>query len=164
MGLNKQAYEAVCTPVEMRKAPKTIVQAQFSICYNIACALVNGRVCLEYFTAEALKRPDVLSVAARVTPIVDAEFERKFGRNVTPARVEAVIGGKVFSAQVEEAKGGAERPMSSQDNRLKLEDCLSFGGFEPGRATFFEDAINGLENSADVGADIQRMISGVLNR
>jgi 2-methylcitrate dehydratase PrpD len=162
--INSQGNQAVGVPLEIRRAPSTVVQAQFSICYNIACALVNGTVGLADFTAEALSRPEVRSVAARVTPIVDDEFERKFGRNVTPARVEAVIDGKVFSAQVEEAKGGLQRPMSSQDLHRKLEDCLTFGGFDAGRASFFEKAIEGLENSADVAADFKSLISGVLNR
>ena len=162
--INSQGNQAVGVPLDIRRAPSTVVQAQFSICYNIACALVNGRVGLADFTAEALSRQDVLSVAARVTPMVDDEIERQWGRNVTPARVEAVIDGKVFSAQVEEAKGGIQTPMSSQDLRRKLEDCLTFGGFDAGRASFFEEAIEGLEDSVDVAEDIKRLISGVLKR
>ena len=162
--INSQGNQAVGVPLDIRRAPSTVVQAQFSICYNIACALVNGRVGLADFTAEALLRQDVLSVAARVTPMVDDEIERQWGRNVTPARVEAVIDGKVFSAQVEEAKGGIQTPMSSQDLRRKLEDCLTFGGFDAGRASFFEKAIEGLEDSVDVAEDIKCLISGVLKR
>jgi 2-methylcitrate dehydratase PrpD len=138
---NFQGNSAVGTPVEMRRAPKQVVQAQFSICYTIACALVNGRVGLSDFTAEALTRPDVLSVAARVTPSVDEELERAFGRNVTPARVEAVVDGKVVSAQIIEAKGGLETRMTGADLRRKLGDCPSFDGFDPAQANRFEQAI-----------------------
>ncbi|SAK53928.1 MmgE/PrpD family protein [Caballeronia calidae] len=162
--VNSQGNQAVGVPLETRRSPSTVVQAQFSICYNIACALVNGKVGLSDFTAESLSRSDVLSVAARVTPIVDEEFERKFGRNVTPARVEAVCNGKVFTAQVEEAKGGSLSPMSNQDLRRKLEDCLSFGGFETSRASSFEESIAALENSADVASDISSLIASVLGR
>jgi 2-methylcitrate dehydratase PrpD len=160
--INSQGNQAVGTPVEIRRAPSSVVQAQFSICYNIACALVNGTVGLSDFTAEALTRPDVRSLAARVTPVVDSEFERKFGRNVTPARVEAVIDGKVFSAQVEEAKGGIGVPMSAADLRRKLEDCLTFGGFDAGRADIFEHVIEGLEHSVDVAGDFRRLVAGVI--
>ncbi|NBT56410.1 MAG: MmgE/PrpD family protein, partial [Betaproteobacteria bacterium] len=87
VGLNHQAYQAVCTPVEVRKAPRTIVQAQFSIPYVVACALVDGAVGLGHFTQEALARPDLLAVAQKVDAYVDDDIEKKFGRNVTPALV-----------------------------------------------------------------------------
>jgi len=158
--INSQGNQAV----GQHRVANTVVQAQFSIRYNVACALVNGRVGLADFTAEALTRADVVGVAARVTPVVDEEIERKWGRNVTPARVEAVIDGKVFSAQVDEAKGGLKAPMSSHDLRRKLEDCLTFGGFDAGRASLYETAIARLEDSTDVAADIKRLISSVIER
>lgn len=156
--INSQGNQAV----GQHRTVDTVVQAQFSIRYTIACALVNGSVGLSDFTPEAMKRPEVLRLAALVTPIVDDEFERKFGRNVTPARVEAVVDGKVFSAEVLEALGSTDNPMSSQVLRRKLEDCLAYGGFDTGRAGAFEETIAGLENSVDVAADIRRLITAVI--
>jgi hypothetical protein len=75
-----------------------------------------------------------------------------------------VIGGEVFCAQVLEALGGVDNPMSPQVMRRKLEDCLTFGGFDAGRADFFEQGIARLETSTDVAADIRSLISGVVNR
>ena len=160
--INSQGNQAVGTPLDVRRTPKNVVQAQFSICHNIACALIDGEVGLRHFTAEALTRPDVSRLRLLVTPIVDAEFERKFGRNVTPARVEAVIDGKVFSAQVEEALGAPDHPMSAAELRRKLEDCLSFSNFDPARADVFERIVGGLETSQDVSADIGRLVAGVI--
>lgn len=158
--INSQGNQAV----GQHREANTVVQAQFSIRYNIACALVNGSVGLSDFTSEALQRAKVRSVADRVTPIVAQDLEERFGRNVTPARLEAVLDGKVFTAQVEQAKGGIDSPMSAQDLRRKLEDCLMFGGFEPARAASFEISIDALESSSDVAADVQRMIAGVIGR
>jgi 2-methylcitrate dehydratase PrpD len=87
VGLNRQAYEAVCTPVDVRKAPRTIVQAQFSIPYTVAAALVDGRVGLGHFSDASLLREDILSMARKVEPFVDDDIEREFGRNVSPAAV-----------------------------------------------------------------------------
>lgn len=159
--INAQGNQAVGTPLEIRRRPTTVVQAQFSICYNIACALVNGSVSLSDFTAEALTRPDVLALAAKVTPVVDAELERTMGRNVTPARVEVWAGDQLFSEQVIEAKGNFATPMSADDLRRKLEDCLRFGGFDPARADLFEQTIATLEHSSDVKADLRRLSQSV---
>jgi 2-methylcitrate dehydratase PrpD len=155
--VNSQGNEAVGTPLETRRAPGTVVQAQFSICYTIACALVNGSVGLSDFTADALLRSDVRRIAARVTPVVDEKFEKEFGRNVTPARVEAMCDGTIFTAQVEEAKGGLQAPMSSDELRRKLEDCLAFGGFDASNASCFEETVSGLAHSADIAYDLARL-------
>lgn len=157
VAINSQGNQAVGVPVDVRRAPKTVVQAQFSICYTVACGLINGAVGLADFTDEALRREDIRALAARVTPVVDEEFERTMGRNVTPARVEAMIGGKIFSAQAIEAKGNFQIPMTQADLRRKLEDCLSFGGFDRARADRFGLAVAGLESSADVAADLRAL-------
>jgi 2-methylcitrate dehydratase PrpD len=159
--INSQGNQAVGTPLAMRQAPKSVVQAQFSICYNIACALVNGRVGLSDFTDAALTRPEILAVAAKVTPVVDAAFERDMGRNVTPARVEALQGDTVLSAEVREAKGNFTTPMTGDEMRRKLEDCLSFAGFDPARANAFDAGLARLEITADVAAEIRALSQAV---
>ena len=155
--INSQGNQAV----GQHRAPASVVQAQFSIRYNIACALIHGRVGLDDFVPASFSRPDVLSLLERITPVVDEEIERRWGRHATPARVEAVIDGQVFSAQVEEAKGSPETPMSRADMRRKVADSLSFSGFDPARAAFVEETIDGFEASADIAADLSRLISGV---
>lgn len=158
--INSQGNQAVGQHPEAN----TVVQAQFSIRYNVACALVQGTVGLSDFTLEALSRPEIRQLADRVTPVVDEAIERSAGRNVTPARLEAVAGGEVFTAQVDEAKGGAQRPMSPKDLRRKVEDCLSFAGFDPARASAFDHAVAALEHSDDVARDARNLIGAVLGR
>jgi 2-methylcitrate dehydratase PrpD len=151
----------VCgTPVEMRQKPQTLPQAQFSICYNVACALVNGEVGVADFASEAaLSRPDIAKVARLVIPLVDDEIERDWGRSVSPTRLEVDTPSKVYSARVDFAKGSLSRPFTPQDVRRKLEDCLRFGGFDRSRADIFEDAVEGLLDSSDVAADFRRLSS-----
>jgi 2-methylcitrate dehydratase PrpD len=160
--INSQGNQAVGVRLEMRRAPRTVVQAQFSICYTVACALVTGRVGLSDFDAAAFARPDVAGLATRVTPVVDEAFEREFGRNVTPARIEAVMkDGRVFKAQVLEAKGCLDTPMTRDDMHRKLQDCLTYSGFDAARTGPFEAAVEVLEHSSDVAADIERLVASV---
>ena len=159
--INSAANQAVGTPLAVRQAPETVVQAQFSICYSIAAALVNGRVGLGDFITEALTRSDVMRLAARVTPKVDTEIERAWGRNVGPTRVEAMVDGKLFSVQVDDAKGSPRAPMSEADLMRKLEDCLTFGGFDPAMAKAFSKATDGMLSSTDIAADYRQLIADV---
>lgn len=162
VGTNQQAWEAVATPLEVRRAPKTVVQAQFSICYTVACALVNGKVGLADFTTEALERQDVLALAARVEPAIDAGIEAAWGRSVSPTLLVVEAKGARYEARVDLPKGGAEAPMTEEDLRAKLEDCLRFGGYPVESADRFDRAIRAFRSSEDVRSDIARL-ANILN-
>jgi 2-methylcitrate dehydratase PrpD len=126
--VNKQAYEAVCTPVAMRQSPETIVQAQFSIPYTVACALTKGSVGLSDFTEAALRDPAIRQLAARVDAKVDDEIEASWSRNVSPTHllVEADTG--IFEARVDTPRGHVQSPMSKDDFERKLAGCLEISG------------------------------------
>jgi 2-methylcitrate dehydratase PrpD len=125
VGVTRQAYEAVCTPAEVRKAPQTIVDAQFSIPYNVAIALVDGCVTLEHFTTSSLQRQDIATVARKVETFVDSEIEREWSRNVSPAVVELELeDGTTHTVRVDVPLGHPSRPMTSVDFDAKALDCM----------------------------------------
>ncbi|MFC7706315.1 MmgE/PrpD family protein [Plastorhodobacter daqingensis] len=149
VGVNNQAYEAVCTPPAMRRAPKTIVQAQFSIPYTVACALVTGGVRLTDLSDDALSRPDVLAIAGRTECAVDAGIEAEWGRTVTPAQVDIVTARGTFSRRVDAPKGNHENPMSSADFDAKMAGCLEASGLDwpDGTVAAFRAKVEGLESA-----------------
>jgi 2-methylcitrate dehydratase PrpD len=125
VGLNRQAYEAVCTPVEVRKAPGTIVHAQFSIPFTVATALVDGRVELRHFTEAAILREDILALAQRVDAFVDDDIEREWGRNISPAQLHVEMNdGATHRLRVDWPLGHPRRPMSTADFDAKAADCM----------------------------------------
>ena len=125
VGLNRQAYEAVCTPVDVRRAPQTIVHAQFSIPFTVAAALVDGSVELGHFTDAALRRDDILSLAQRVDAFVDEDIERDWGRNISPAEVRIEMSdGTMHALRVDYPLGHPSRPMSTADFDAKAADCF----------------------------------------
>ena len=125
VGLNRQAYEAVCTPLEVRRAPQTIVHAQFSIPFTVASALIDGRVELSHFTQAAIRRADILALAQRVEPTVDEDIEREWGRNVSPAKLEIEMDdGGTLRERVDYPLGHPRRSMSTADFDAKAIDCF----------------------------------------
>lgn len=161
VGTNHQAWQAVGTPLEIRQSPKTVVQAQFSFCYTVACALVNGRVGLEDFTNEALNRLDVQSVARLVEPFVDEEIEKRWGRNVAPVKLRVHCDDGLHEIWIEHAKGSPDAPMTPADMRSKLVDCLEMSGFESGLAEPFEGFAMELRRSADVAASLKALVATI---
>jgi 2-methylcitrate dehydratase PrpD len=145
IGVNRQAYEAVCTPIDVRKAPHTIVHAQFSMPFTVATALVDGRVGLGHFTEASIRREDILSLAQRVDVFVDDDIEREWGRNVSPAEMHVEIDdGKTHSLRVDWPLGHPRRPMSGADFDAKAVDC-----FRASALRLREDAPPQLRNLVD---------------
>lgn len=129
-GINGQAYQAVCTPSSVRTCPNTPVEAQFSIPFTVAAALIDREVGLRHFTPEGLRRPDILTLAGRVECRVDEEIERDWPRRVSPASLTVEVGRVAISQRVDLPSGHPEKPMTPLARRAKLVDCLTFDGAE----------------------------------
>ena len=52
--------------VGRKQVPQSLVDAQFSIPYTVATALVQKSVFLDDFTPEAIHRPEIVAVSRRV--------------------------------------------------------------------------------------------------
>ena len=157
IGMNNQAYEAVCTPPEIRRHPTTIVQAQFSIPFTVACALIDGRVTLGHFTEEGIRRPDILALAEKVECGVDDDIERDWSRAISPVRLLVRSGNVTIEEQADYPRGHPEYPMTASDIDTKLEDCLAFSALDwpPETSGRLRDVIGGLErldHARDVNA------------
>lgn len=157
VGLNHQAYEAVCTPVAMRKAPRTIVQAQFSIPYTVATALIDGGVRLEHFSDAALQRHDILSLADKVDTYVDVGIEQAYGRNISPAIVTIKMDdGSSFEERMDVPLGHPDHPMSGADLADKAIDC--FGASARPLADGAQQRLHALIENIEGLDDVRRLM------
>jgi len=115
---------ALCVPLEVKRAPRTIVDAQFSVPWTVATALVKGKVSLEDFTEEAIKREDVLEISRKVTGQLDPSLNR---HAVGPGRVTIVTkAGAEYTEEVEYSLGSPERPMTFDDCAGKFRECSAY--------------------------------------
>lgn len=154
--VNEHLYVCSCSPEEIRKHPKTIVQCQFSIPYTVACALVNGKVGLSDFTEASIKRPDVLALTAKVDGVVDEEIEKNYRAKVCP--VDIIIettDGQTLRHHLSATLGSPQKPMTNEDFAAKLDDCISFSALPmpedtQSRIRNLVDNLETLENSNEI--------------
>jgi 2-methylcitrate dehydratase PrpD len=115
---------ALCVPPEVRRAPRNIVDAQFSVPWTVATALVKGKVSLEDFTEAAIKREEILEVSQKVTGQLDPELSR---HGVEPGRVKILMkDGAEYTEEVEHPLGSLERPMTFEDCVAKFRECSAY--------------------------------------
>ena len=112
---NRFTDTKLCRPVEVKRHPKNIVNAQFSLFYDIACGLIKGRVMPESFTEEAIKDPDVNHLCDLTTWEISEEFEAVYPARY-PARVTVTLeDGKIFVGEVAYPKGDPEYPATKEE-------------------------------------------------
>ena len=127
VGVTAPGYQMVCVPEHVRLAPRTIVEAQFSIPYTVAAAWIDGRLGMRHFSDEGLQRADILDLASRVQPYVDAEIDRDWRRFVTPAKVTVQFrDGQTVETRVDYPKGHPKNMMTEAEFAAKTTDCATF--------------------------------------
>jgi 2-methylcitrate dehydratase PrpD len=112
--------EIVCEPLEPKRKPASAYDAQFSVPYIVATALLKGRFTLDELEPAALADPDVLALAARVDYEIDPDstFPRHYTGEVV---VERADGSRVAHREAIN-RGCADRPVSNDDIVAKFHE------------------------------------------
>jgi len=134
-------------------APENVLAGKFSVPHAVAAVLVTGSVAPEVFSGALLHDERVAAVRERVRlephPSVGAPPEDR------PARVSVRLAdGSVRTAEVRSARGGPDRPLTSDDVRAKAKALTE--ARHPG----FAEAASGLL----AGPDLERPVRDVLGR
>jgi len=139
----------VCEPREAKLRPRTPYDAQFSLAYSVAAALVDGRVGLDTYAPARIADERVLALAARVTHAVDPDSRFPDG---FPGWVRVRLrDGRVLEAREPDGRGGARRPLEPQAVVEKFRDNAA-RALPPPAVTRVEEAAQGLDALADVGS------------
>lgn len=125
-GVSANDYNLLADPVEEKQNPRTPIQAQFSLCWGVASAIVYGEVGIGNFTEKALDDERVRETARKVCGRTENEFAMK-GQGTAPAVVEIRMkDGKVYSKKSGPLFGSPENPMTYGDIAKKFKNCCEY--------------------------------------
>jgi 2-methylcitrate dehydratase PrpD len=140
------------TPTEQKRAPRTAIDAKFSLPFTMAAALVHGHVGLDDFTPGALKDREVLALARRVEYEIAPDWPVE---NIAGGRTLIVMrDGTSVSHAVDQALGHPNNPLSEAALRAKFLDCAQRAAnpFAAGELDRLAARILDLESESDVGS------------
>src|SRR5215831_18654732 len=141
--------------------PKATDEAQYSLAFPVAAALVFGRVGAEEVDAKGLADASVARLVAATTATVDAEFAQRFPAERW-ARVRiALADGRTLVSQPAEARGGPHNPLDDGEIREKYHS-LAAPILGAARSVRIERAVEslGADRSAP-GALVEDLLSPV---
>jgi 2-methylcitrate dehydratase PrpD len=119
------AVSIVAEPTAIKQQPPTVVDAQFSLQYGIAAALLFGRASLTEYDETMLRTPALLDLARRVRyrtdPAIDASYPRQWRAccSITTTR------GQRYEAWVNDPKGDPANPLTPTELRAKFTELTA---------------------------------------
>ena len=129
----------IAEPAEPKRRPANRVDAQFSVYYVAAQALVHGPPTPDRFGEPHLRDAEVLRMADRIEVIsnaaLDAAYPQRWGCEVSAH----FAGGDVRTVLVEDPRGDARRPLSNAELEAKFRNAS-----EPVDRNLAAAALNGV--------------------
>ena len=147
-----EVQRMLCEPDGQKRAPKTLIDAKFSLPFTIAAALWHEEVTLGSFTAQTLRDPRLLALAAKVH-FVSHPDGRGRGAAAGDLRV-SLTDGRELHHGVAHALGDPRRPLEDSALHSKFIDCATRAAHPLSVAAAEQLAarIWALEREPDVGA------------
>lgn len=143
--------QRMCSPLELRQVPETLVDAKFSLPFLVALALSKGQMRINDFTSEALNDKAVLQLARKVVPVPDSSFN--WTAKLPDGKVEVVTNdGRVIARLGNLVPGTSEKPMTWDELRQKFTECARAAArpVAPDRIDHIFATIRKLEGHSDV--------------
>ena len=118
-------FALVAEPIDKKRHPESVVDAQFSMPFGAALAVLRRDASLDRYSPDEIDSDDIKSFMARVNCIRDPELDREFPKK-WPARVAVTTtDGRIFEHHLEYPKGDPENPLSWDELIAKFTSLAS---------------------------------------
>jgi 2-methylcitrate dehydratase PrpD len=152
----KAGFALVADPREMKLNPKSIVDAQFSMPFGAAVAIIKKNAFLDQYCMENISSSAVKNLMSRIHCVEDPEIEKDFPRK-WPAKVVITTKDKqIYRKQMEHPKGDPENPLSWEEIIQKYRN-LTAPVFADDKCFEIVDSVRNLENIIDVTGLLDKM-------
>jgi len=108
-------FALVADPPEQKVNPQSIVDAQFSMPFGAALAVMYRDAFINRYTLEEINRPEIRELMQKVTCVRDPEINENFPRQWPAAVIVETSDGSVLEKQLTYPKGDPENPLSWEE-------------------------------------------------
>jgi len=142
-------FALVAEPEDIKYNPKSIVDAQFSMPFGAAMAILYGKATLDEYTQPNLHSPAVKKMMTKIRCIKDPDIEKDFPKKwAAVAKIETTTG-KQYAANIDYPKGDPENPFSWEELIAKFQNLISPVYPEPRQIQIIEK-VRSLDQIRDV--------------
>jgi 2-methylcitrate dehydratase PrpD len=149
--VNSITYKLTCDPPDKKLRPKSQSEAQFSLPFIVATAMIRGDFFIEELSEEVLNNEVILRLADRVKPVLDQRCETGGAMGNTVMEIETT-NGESFSTSKLFPKGNPKDPMSVKECLVKFRKCAKYASkqFSLSQLSTIVEILENLEKLEDV--------------
>jgi 2-methylcitrate dehydratase PrpD len=148
VGIVTAGFPIVCEPLDAKRRPRSVVDAQFSLPFSVATALVRGAAWPEDFAPACFDDPEIGRLMARVHPARDATLDEHYPRT-WPCWLRITLDdGTRHEVRVDHPLGDPENFPDAKALAAKFAR-LAGRALEPARARAVFDAVTGIVDDPD---------------
>jgi len=149
IGVLRAGASLIAEPIESKYNPQSIVDAQFSMPFGAAAALLCGKAGLKEFQLSTIQSRPVKEMMRKVECFIDPELDRTFPRQWRAFAEIRTQAEKRYSAMVEYPKGDPENPLSWEEMKDRFHDLTGQMMMEEQRLKIIE-AVEKLDEIKDI--------------
>jgi 2-methylcitrate dehydratase PrpD len=139
----------VAEPEDLKYNPESIVDAQFSMPFGAAVAILHGKASLDQYTQNNLRSPLVKDTMRKIKCLKNPEIEADFPRKWPAIAKIKTTDGNEYIAKVEYPKGDPENPFTWDEIMGKFRNLIS-AVFPEARQNQIIETIRSLDQTRDV--------------
>ena len=156
IGVLQTGFPIVVDPLEKKMNPRTVVDAQFSMPFGAAVAMLYGRAFLDQFTLKNVTSKKIRQVMGKINCVSDPELETEFPVKWKARVAVETTSGQRLTQSIEYPKGDPENPLTQDELEDKFR-VLTNPVYSPQKA---DAIIEGIKN-LDQWEDLKVFINGL---
>ena len=149
VGILRAGAHLIAEPLEEKYSPQSIVDAQFSMPFGAAIAVLYRKAGLGEFHLSRIRSEEVKRMMRRVECVTDPDLEKTFPKQWCATAEILTKDGKRYFTKVEYCKGDPENPLSWDELIEKFHD-LSSRFMTKERRLKIVDRVRSLETIRDI--------------
>lgn len=118
-------YNYLASPPERKQNPQNIIEAQFSLYWGVASALVYREATIKNFTEDALYHTGIKGMVNKISARPEADLVNKEGFAGAIVEIKTK-NGRIHSRRLDYPFGSPENPMSFADVADKFKQCCHY--------------------------------------
>ena len=105
-------FALVAEPIDKKRDPRSVVDAQFSMPFGAALAILRNDASLDRYSVEEIESEDIRAFMEKVHCVRDPELDREFPQKWPAKVVVTTTDGRTLEHRLDFPKGDPENPLS----------------------------------------------------
>ena len=149
LGVRASTLTMIGEPREVRIRPQTMLDAQMSLPFSLAVAMIDGEAGIAQFTPERLRDPAVLAIAERIHAYAHPDLASAKAGDLTSYLDLRTRDGRHYRERLVSYRGHPDNPMSDEEMETKFRRCAG-RRLSADRVAAASEAIWGLDALRDL--------------